>query len=167
MIPVSRANSCKEPALTSWQRRIAWMVSECEMRNCSTWAAQDGGGREENCIICIIHLFSKELFAIKNERSSCFLILNSSFPHKAKYNHALPQSWTIQSLYINTAELTVGDHDSETLCKNIYFTSFTLFKRKREFHINGHKMVIKLKMSLFVSLTWVACFNHKSSLLLM
>lgn len=34
--PVSRASSCREPALASWQRRTACVLSECEMRNCST-----------------------------------------------------------------------------------------------------------------------------------
>lgn len=89
MIPVSRANSCKEPALTSWQRRMAWMVSECEMRNCSTWAAQDGGGREENCIICIIHLQG----TVCNEEREKQLLsqLKQLIPSQSKINCILTQ----------------------------------------------------------------------------
>lgn len=36
IIPVREASSWRDPTLTSWHLRIAWIVSEWEIRNCKT-----------------------------------------------------------------------------------------------------------------------------------
>lgn len=107
IIPVREASSWRDPTLTSWHLRIAWIVSEWEIKNCKTCMTRKKG-----------KIWTTQNWA---ERKPCFLLLEnfkviSHISEDGILKKAYFQSKRTQFLWMSSSSDTLASFGTYLSC---------------------------------------------------